>query len=161
MRNKLVMGAAALALLGVLGHFGAKPLMAQIRAALVRNIDEPGRSPYLSASPIVGLTPFTCIAEFAPVPPNKRLVVQYISGYTALTGPSTKVFAILEAPNLLVNVPRAYLSATLVGGSQYVANQEMVLYVEPGGVPRLRFEVSNVSCTAAGTLSGHLIDLNQ
>jgi hypothetical protein len=161
MRNKLVIGAAALALLGVLGHFSAKPLLAQIRAALVRNIDEPGRSPYLSASPNVGYTPNQCIAEFAPVPPNKRLVVQHISGYAALTGPSTLVVAILEAPNVLVNVPRAYLSATFVGGSQYVANQEMVLYLEPGGVPRLRFQVSNVSCTAVGTLSGYLIDLNQ
>jgi hypothetical protein len=46
MKNKLITLAATAALLAVLGHFYAKPLMAQVRAALTQNIDEPGRNPY-------------------------------------------------------------------------------------------------------------------
>ncbi len=42
--------AAGVAALTVVGAFTAKPLLAQIKAALVQNVDEPGRIPYQSSA---------------------------------------------------------------------------------------------------------------
>ncbi len=42
MKNRLLTFAGALALLAVLGHFYAVPLMAQVRAALVKNTGRAG-----------------------------------------------------------------------------------------------------------------------
>jgi hypothetical protein len=79
-KTRLLACASGLALLVALGHFGAKPLMAQIRAALVKNVDEPGRTPYQStASCSVDLIG-ECFANFATVPAGKRLIVQHLSG---------------------------------------------------------------------------------
>src|SRR4051794_9283305 len=81
MKNRLVMGAAALASLIALGHFGGKPLLAQIRAALVKNIDERGRSPYRAGSRCQGSGDLNiCVASFPAVAANRRLVVEYING---------------------------------------------------------------------------------
>lgn len=47
MKNKLLTFAGALALIAMLGRFYAVPAFAQaIRAAVVKNMDEPGRTPY-------------------------------------------------------------------------------------------------------------------
>jgi hypothetical protein len=167
MKNSLLMGAAILAVLSALAHFNAKPLLAQIRAALVKNIDEPGRSPYQSVSHGTPGTPTFCVTEFAPIPPNKRLVVEHLSAYAVLTG-GTSASAVIEgkfsAPNL-VNGPEVFFTATSVPDQRWAANQQMTVYVEPGGVPRVELSIPLFTfgprCTAHGTLSGHLIDLTQ
>ena len=76
MKNKLLTFAGALALLAVLGKFYAPPLMAQVRAALVQDVDQPARAPFQVTVPI-NINNFT----FTPVsiPAGKRLVVDYIS----------------------------------------------------------------------------------
>lgn len=160
MKNTLLMAGAVLAAMAALAHFGAKPLLAEIRAALVRNIDEPGRSPYQSAALNGAFTEGTCLVEFAPVPPNKRLVVEHLSGYVAVGGATTLVLGRFRTN--LANGPFVLFGAASVGASQWAASQAMTVYVEPGGVPRLEFTVtSNIRCTASGNLSGHLIDLTQ
>ena len=50
MKNKLLTLTGALALLTTFGHFFGKPLLVQVRAALVQNMDEPGRHPYQEAA---------------------------------------------------------------------------------------------------------------
>src|SRR5215475_13967952 len=80
MNNKLLIGATALVLLGTLGHFGARPLLAQIRAALVKNIDEQGRTPYQSSQSCNTPGNTVCSADLTPVPAGKRLVIQHVSG---------------------------------------------------------------------------------
>ena len=76
MKNNLWTLAGALALLAMLGHFYAKPLLAQVRAALVQNIDEPGRHPY-QATVILdsAVNPFPF---FPDVPVGQRLVIEQI-----------------------------------------------------------------------------------
>jgi hypothetical protein len=161
MKNTLLISAAVLAALSTLGHFAARPLLAEIRAALVRNIDEPGRSPYQSAVLNGAFTPDTCFVEFAPVPPNKRLVVEHVSAYVAVGGATTLLLGKFLVPNL-ANGPKVFFSAASVGFQQWATSQSMTLYVEPGGVPRVAFTItSNIPCTASGNLSGHLIDLTQ
>ena len=72
MKKKVFLAAGGLTLVTALGHFGAKPLMAQIRAALVKNIDERGRSPYTVMSPCTVGETSECTASFPQVPANKR-----------------------------------------------------------------------------------------
>lgn len=160
--KKFLTGAAALALLSLSVHFAAKPLFAQVRALLVRNSDEPGRSPYQSVNRGGPNTANFCVAEFAPVPANKRLVVQHLSGYAALSGPTSIVLGRFLVPNL-VNGPDVFLSSIFVGEQQWVANQQMTAFVEPGGVPRVAFTITSgaTTCHAIGTLTGYLVDLSQ
>jgi len=78
----------ALGGLAALVHFTAKPLLAQVKAALVENIDEPARNPY-SEDFVTGLSPLSggcqqpSYCEFASkvVPAGRRLVITNISGY--------------------------------------------------------------------------------
>jgi hypothetical protein len=71
MKNKLLTFAGALALLAVLGHFYAKPLLAQVRAALVQNVDEPGRNPIP-----LGYQAVTSSGANFSVPAGKRYVIE-------------------------------------------------------------------------------------
>jgi hypothetical protein len=50
MKNRFMQIAGVLALMAVLGKFYAVPLIAQVRAAVVKNIDEKGRIPYQETS---------------------------------------------------------------------------------------------------------------
>src|ERR1700757_351238 len=96
----------ALAALSVLTHFFGKPVLASVRAALVQNVDEPGRNPYqetefdLSCSN--GANP-ACNVDFAAVPAGKRLVVPHVNGFVDVVGGT---------------LPNMFLSSSL-GGSQY------------------------------------------
>jgi hypothetical protein len=76
MKNRLLTFAGALALLAVLGKFYAPPLMAQVRAAMVQDVDQPARAPFQVSVPI-NINNFT----YTPVtiPAGQRLVVDYIS----------------------------------------------------------------------------------
>jgi hypothetical protein len=71
MKNRLLTLAGLLALLAVLGKFYAEPLFAQVRAALVQNVDEAGRNPFALRSNNVN--------EVFHVPADKRYVIQTFS----------------------------------------------------------------------------------
>jgi hypothetical protein len=81
MKNKLLTFAGALALLATLGHFYAKPLLAQVRAALVQNVDDPGRIPYQGVRACFFQSNNFCTVNFPPVPAGKRLVITHVSGF--------------------------------------------------------------------------------
>jgi hypothetical protein len=49
-----------------------------VRAALVRNQDEPGRNPYFETKDVI-CTAQGCVAYFSPVPAGQRLVLTFIS----------------------------------------------------------------------------------
>ena len=71
MKNRLLASAGCLAVLLVVGKIYEKPLLAQVRAALVQSIDEPGRNPFVLSSTNGQFT----------VPVGKRYVVeQYSAG---------------------------------------------------------------------------------
>jgi len=77
MKSKLNTFAAALMLLAVAGTFAAKPAMAQARATLVQNTDEPARAPFQA---VVNLNYGTnTLFVSVPIPSGKRLVVDYVS----------------------------------------------------------------------------------
>jgi len=68
-------GLAAVALVVTLGT-ESRAIAQAVRAALVRNQDEPGRNPY---SQFVSCYGSGCSLTFAPVPAGQRLVVTFVS----------------------------------------------------------------------------------
>jgi len=77
MKNKLLTLAAGLTLLAVVGKFYAQPVMAQVRAALVQDVDQPARAPFqvtVTVNPVANFN-YTQVA----IPAGKRLVIDYVS----------------------------------------------------------------------------------
>jgi hypothetical protein len=112
MKNKLITFAGALALLGVLGKFYAPPLMAQVRAALVQDVDQPARAPFQVTVP-VNINNFN--ATPVSIPSGHRLVVDYISTSGAAQSTSGGIQPII------------LLSSSVAGGGNnnyYIAPQQ-------------------------------------
>ena len=82
MKNKLLTFAGALVVTAALGHFYAKPLLAQVRAALVQDVDQPARAPF-QALLIFGSSGLTNVT----IPPGQRLVVDFITVGGAANAP--------------------------------------------------------------------------
>ncbi|MCC6345057.1 MAG: hypothetical protein IT166_22850 [Bryobacterales bacterium] len=115
MKRFATLGLAALGVLfiaGLAGNFSGPRAIAQtvIRAALVKNIDEPGRSPYVSeivSSTCSGdKTPVYCTFYFNFVPGGKRLVIEQISGELDITSNNEAVPATMQV----------YAANSLAGG---------------------------------------------
>jgi hypothetical protein len=159
MKNRLVTLAGALALLAVLGKYYAAPAIAQVvRAAVVKNVDEKGRIPYIvagfsSCSPF-GTTGAEC--SFAAVPANKRLVIEYINaGLSHAPGSAPDVaFRFNGAGGTLhqFSLPTFPRVPGISGTSAQV-----LIYLDAGQVPRL---VSDAGFIQA-ELTGYLVDLTQ
>jgi hypothetical protein len=96
MKNKLLTLAGVLALLGVLGKFYARPVMAQVRAALVQDIDQPARAPFQAS---VQLTFGGTVQVPVSIPSGERLVVESVnvSGGGFSAGGGVQPVALLEA----------------------------------------------------------------
>jgi hypothetical protein len=159
MKNKLLTLAAALALLAVLGHFYAKPLLAQVRAALVKNLDEPGRNPY--AQNVRGdSTAGGCQSATITVPANRRLVIENV---TFEASGSSDVSFELETNVLDTTLGfnrRIFLPASQAGSGIFIVNDPVLAYLEPGTTFVMN-GVTNLGCHFNGTVFGHLIDLTQ
>jgi hypothetical protein len=141
MKNKLLTLAGALALLALLGHFYAKPLLAQVRAVLVENLDEPGRNPYQEVrSDLTCGFRQSCTQSFSAVPAGKRLVLTNISGYIEVDG-GTIPYGTLQSS--LSGSQYASVVFTTVGGAsifgtvgqRFVFNQNIRAYFGPGEIP--------------------------
>jgi hypothetical protein len=70
MKTRLLTIFGTLAVLTVIAHFFEKPIMAQIRAALVQNVDEPGRNSLSMHTDTLGAS-----ASFT-TPPGKKYVIE-------------------------------------------------------------------------------------
>lgn len=170
MKTRLLLLAAVLAGLFTAGHFYAKPVLAQVRAALVQNIDEPARNPYqesfFSYLGNCNAGGQFCNFNYSAVPAGKRLVVTNISGYVDVTNGS---------------LPNGVLTSSL-GGSQYaqvfftgtreyfngsntriVIDQQVRAYFGPGETPHVFAGLVGSTDSFAGegsiALSGYYITL--
>jgi hypothetical protein len=140
MKNKLFTLAGALTLFAVLGHFYAKPLMAQVRAALIKNLDERGRNPYSPTLVCVAIQGGGCEADFPTVPAGMRLVVEYVDLSVQGDSPATVGAAITSA-----------------------VSQAILAYCEAGASVQIRaFELSgNPPLGGVVTISGYLVNLSE
>lgn len=163
MRNKLLQLAGALALVAVIGKFYAAPAIAQaVRAAVVKNIDEPGRTPY---SDVAGCfaTNGQCTANFSPLPPNKRLVIEYVNGSISSGGPVVRTGMRGPSPSFSLELPVKQQPAGNSSSYRYSISESMRIYVEGSPPPYLYFMTATNTTQAVGSflISGHLIDLTQ
>lgn len=162
MKTRLLQLAGGLALLAVLGKFYAVPLIAQVRAAVVKNIDEKGRIPYQetqNGTCQVGSNRF-CTVNFSAIPAGKRLVLEHVSALVNVFSPGVTA----QRAVLTVNAPGNYLP---MQSDAYGAtlNAQVLLYEDAGLTPPILHIALNGSSNGSdgvlATISGYLIDLSQ
>jgi hypothetical protein len=153
--------AGALALLAVIGKYYATPLLAQARAALVKNIDEKGRIAYEADSSCFVTAPGVCTASFPPVPPGKNLVIEYISAGLIIipSGPTPPDVSPVEELHVLVENPATVYPLPVFFRTpfHYGINSPVLIYVCCGQHAEL---VSDASISSAHII-GYLVDLTQ
>jgi hypothetical protein len=159
MKNKLLTFAGALLLLAVLGKFYAKPVFAQVRAALVQDVDQPARAPFQATVTVNALTNFNYTT--VSIPAGKRLVVDMVSmsGAAAGTGGSIQPIIILSSnvagnPNALFYFAPSP-SATLP--EQFYSSQPTNIFADSLQVGPAFAGFSPSFMTFNVVISGHLI----
>ena len=166
---KYIWAAAGVTALAVIGSYTATPLWAQVKAALVQSIDEPGRNPYTSEVLFSGATcdPGVCHINFAPVPAGKRLVATSLTGVVYLVTPGVvgrfrlSAFSPLGGTEMaLPTVLQAGLST--FGSNMIGVNSQFAAYFEPGTTPQaviLPTTMISMIDPAELTLSGYLVSV--
>jgi hypothetical protein len=166
MKNKLLITAIFVFTLAIVLHHFEKPVMAQVRAALVQNIDEPGRSPFILQIGCDSSGGNACYGTSSTaVPANKRFVVQYVSGNLDIFGSGT--FDTGTVSSNAVTGSTLYLDPHFVvnafGFSTYTINMPVTAYFEAGQTPSIEIigTFTAQSPSAIVTLTGYLIDLTE
>ncbi len=160
MKNRLLTFAGALALLAVLGKFYAPPLMAQVKAAMVQDVDQPARQPFQVTVPI-NINNFT----YTPVtiPSGKRLVVDYISmsGAAQTNGPDIQPIIILSS-SVAGNPGALYYIAPQQSGTapgQYYHTEQAAIFADSLSVSPAFAGYSPTFLAFNVVISGHLVSL--
>jgi hypothetical protein len=137
MKSAKLIGAAAVLLavtaVGVL--IVQEPLMAQVRAALVRDADNPALAPFRGGVNFP-LTAINTQRLLTTVPAGRRLVIEHISYWTFGPFGNELIFAALRAGEfgdnqVLLEVNRPHVSAASGIGIQD-GSQPARVYFEPG-----------------------------
>jgi len=124
--RRLIASAAAVAAVATLGHFFAQPVLAQVRAALVRDVDNPALAPF-TLDTTFSLTAVNSQQLLVTVPAGKRLVIENISYVSAGGASDQLVYGSLRNGEfgpivvlLGINPPHASVTSglTLQDGSQ-------------------------------------------
>jgi hypothetical protein len=159
--------AAGLAALALMSAFTAKPLLAQIRAAFVENVDEPGRSPYSSTILVDAnsCSVSTCALHFVPVPAGKRLIATNVTGRINVVTPGI-VFHLplfgVGGQSSAVDIPTVLMAGLTDTGSNMLAvNATILAFFDAGVQPEIDL-YATMPIPAAGfpeamTLSGYLV----
>ena len=154
--------ASGLALLStVIGLLSAGPAIAQVvRAALVKNVDEKGRSPWSATRDLFPCPPGGCTLSLPPIPAGKRLVIEYISGFVIVNTPSTQPVTV----ELTVSfVPVAFLPvsfSTVSADTAWIVSSKILAYAEEGTTPQVLVGTSGDAAPGfvGFVVSGYLID---
>ena len=154
MKNKLLTFAGALALLAVLGHFYGKPLVAQVRAALIQNVDEPGRNPLDLR---VDGNGFATVS----IPAGKRYVIEAFSGDCSVDkGSSVTAFEVATQGGKGAHAfAPGFLRFIGFPGDEWAAGALTRLYAEPGSTVALFADSTSSAITCNFYLSGYAINL--
>jgi hypothetical protein len=144
------------------GAFTAGPAIAQaVRAALVSNVDDPGRIPYQQS--FVVFFGGANNSQLTPaVPPGKRVVITNISGAVDTNMPAGALLqphiGLLGANPLIY--PTLIFSGSGNGENSFAFNQQTLLFANPGDRIVMGMEIAMVPTqgNAFFTLSGYLLD---
>jgi hypothetical protein len=159
MKSRLLTLAGALALMAVLGKYYAVPALAQARAALIKNIDEKGRNPYiqsgfLSCAAGTGL----CDLFFPAVPSGKRLVIEQVSANINTSATPNATFLVVSGGTYFTLAPSGSAASTF-----FAVNARVLAFYESGQTPvyRVAMPSSSPGVAIGATVAGYLVDLTQ
>ena len=158
MKNRLLTLAGALALAVVLGKFYAKPLMAQVRAALVQDVDQPARAPFQVTVPInVNNFNYTNV----PIPSGKRLVIDFISieGAAQTTGAYLQPIVVVQSSVAGGPASMYYMAPTQTIPGQYYYQQPVTIYADTLNLSPAFSGYTPSFMSMNAVVSGHLISL--
>jgi hypothetical protein len=150
---------------GLVGLQFARPqqVIAQVKAALVRSVDEPARVPYfVQARPAC---PFVneCLITGPIVPAGKRLRVTRLEGQIVNQSTSVIVFLSLNDDNLPLFMFQSFTFGQAFFGNGVSFNQEVDFYFEAGQTPVLAVGTSGGSVSTDSrnryTIAGYLVDI--
>jgi hypothetical protein len=157
---------------------GGREAIAQIRAALVKNVDEPGRTPYITTSAFLpnagGCFSGSCanyvdgttfaIFDLPPVPAGKRwIVTQIAGGFVNGNGRHTLIEVRNGRSGIVFDNLKWIFSGPFGVGSNFsssVFSEQLFATFEPNEVPTLRVSTNSANLTGYSviTLEGYLID---
>lgn len=157
MKNRI---SGAVVLLAVLGGFSATPALAEwIRVALVKNVDERGRAPYMhfQASSCPGGGATECQVVFPPVPAGKRLVLERVNASVNFATNGVRVTGLLAPQDVLFVLPARSMSDPSV----LIVNESTLAYFESGQSPIFHLVVNNSVDVpfVTAVVSGYLVNL--
>jgi hypothetical protein len=133
------------------------PVLAQVRAALVQNRDEPSRNFYRQNLGTLGSQPTLTLPA---VPPGKRLIIQHVNLGVFTTVPDSIQQIFLDNSAGGVSYFPATYMATASGLNDYVVNESVLVNFEAGDVPKLQiFSISGGNTSVLGQISGYMIDV--
>ena len=161
MRNRLWTLAATLALLAVLGKFYAKPLIAQVKAAIVQDRDSKARNIYQALNSCSNVTN-PCQIDFAAVPAGKRLIIEQVSAIVTLPPVAGNSLAGVElrGGNVFQFLPLVAAPGNFSGQVQYSTNQTVLASYDAGQVPQVdTFVASGSTFSVLASISGYMIDI--
>jgi hypothetical protein len=146
--SALLATAAVVAAAGIMATLPASPLLAQVRAAVVRDVDQPARQS-------VTIRKFTNTNFFETVyvvPAGKKFVLEHMNCSSRADQLFAAIFeGTLTHANIVYSVPVINVSGTIL-----VADGATSIYFEPGAALNLRIFVTEATTC---TLSGHTVDL--
>ena len=164
MKNKMLVAVVlCLAVVALVRSFG-KPVMAQMRAALVQSVDEPGRNPFAFHASV----PNRNFASFS-VPVGQRYVVETYTGLCFDSAPGYLTDLTLQgatngAPVRLSTQPHLEQENGITGGraqSIYIGTASQTLYADPGSSLSIFANDSTAGGGLAGCefwITGHIIN---
>jgi hypothetical protein len=135
-RNYVLMAAGFAVLAMVVGVFSAGPAIAQaVRAALVSNVDDPGRIPFRSDL-FCDFTGNQCFASSSPVPAGKRLVITHVSGVLRENLPGGTLILTRFDSITDINLPVTF-QGSYNGLNYFVFDQSTLVSFDAGQAPGL------------------------
>ena len=154
LKNYILMAAGFAVLAGVVAGITAGPAIAQaIKAALVKNVDEPGRQAYQIELFCTGSG--GCRYIGAAIPNNRRLVAQYLSVQVYNT--SSKPFVAVGSDN---PTPFTFPDFYQVGLNFFAGSQPLTMYYDSGQTPEMNCSGTGANVTCDALLAGYLVDLS-
>lgn len=140
--------------------------LAQVRPAYVKNVDEPGRSPYQQMREFNACANQNCQIAFDPVPAGKRLVVERLTmllGVVTTGAPNFVAFGVgfsSNTGNKAIVEPAFVRAGSPLGSVQFWAlDREARVYYGPGEIPNVKvFASASFGFVGNMSLHGYLID---
>ncbi|HEX5227463.1 MAG TPA: hypothetical protein VFW44_07115 [Bryobacteraceae bacterium] len=124
-----------------------------VRAALVRNQDEPGRNPYFESKHTV-CSSQGCVIVFSPVPAGQRLVLTFVSAECCEYGPPPKIVQLIKP-----NVESQGFPMIASDDITAYTSSPVVAYFEAGETPAMAAFPPDGGGGLEGTLSGYFVSL--